>query len=433
MPEAGKTYISTLSAHKTRIPRSKLPRTFKHFFEIAKRMGVRYVWIDALCIIQDSPSDWERETSEMGQIYANALLTIAAESAKDCRGGIWLESGFRIVNENQKQDITQEQNLRNYLASCDQRLAKSALQKRGWTMQERDLSPRVLHFTYAHMFWECKETKMDVPVLLGGCEEFIGSEAGRRSNSEDWAATRLRAFDISRPTQYAMPDLFYLWRTIVEEYSTRALTRATDRLPALSGLASQLEIVLNSEYMAGIWRNDIKGLLWVFKESGPYAQQARRLSEEEPSWSWSSYTVPITYSHVHEPFNNLQVQPPPSYMDAQVLGFDIIPAGLDPKGRCASGYIYLRGQVRWIISDQEFWSTRHTFFREDCSKYPEPAYSEMNPMLLIRILGGRGRGSFALALRPRKERFDEFKRIGVMCGIVDGWFDAGFDMTVAIA
>lgn len=66
MPEPAKTNWKTLEEHKSRIRTSKLPRTFRHFFEIAKVLNVRYVWIDSLCIIQDSEEDFLRETAAMG-------------------------------------------------------------------------------------------------------------------------------------------------------------------------------------------------------------------------------------------------------------------------------------------------------------------------------------------------------------------------------
>jgi len=199
MPDAAKTTRATLAENKVRLKRGKLPRTFRHFFEIARCLNVRYIWIDSLCIIQDSTEDWLREVAAMGRIYAGAVCTIAAESAKDCSGGIWLEPRLRTVNDSHSptyEDMTQEDNIRNYLSVCDQRFHKSPLQNRGWSLQEREVSHRILHFTFAHIFWECREAKIHSPILLGESDTFVGSQAGIRESAAEWKNTRLRALDI---------------------------------------------------------------------------------------------------------------------------------------------------------------------------------------------------------------------------------------------
>lgn len=455
MPEEGKTCRSTLVENKFRLRRSKLPRTFKHFFSMAKIIGVQYVWIDSLCIVQDDDLDWQRESASMGQIYSNAVCTVAAESAKDCKGGIWLESGFRIVHGDSRQDITQQQNLENYMSRCDQRFHKSALQKRGRALVERELSPRVLHFTFSHVFWECRELKKDAPVLLGSCDTVIGSIAGREASSYEWKNTRPRAFDMpaeARTPQYLLPlreqnpralaafnnrqspneetisYLCFLWRTIIEDYSTRDFTMLRDRLPALSGLAAEFQQFLSCDYMAGSWKDDLHGLLWAMDYNIPFVFDAL---DEGPSWSWASVPGPITYSWLHQALEYAGEDL--SFPAARVSRSQLVTIGSNPKGRCSSGLIEVMGRGRLITSKEELMETRHTFFREDRIRSSHPEYTESNPILLLRILGSRGRGAFALVLKPSKEGWEgEFRRTGVMGGIDEAWFDAGFDITVKI-
>lgn len=455
LPEEGKTYLSTLAENKFRLRRSKLPKTFKHFFAMAKIIGVQYVWIDSLCIIQDDDLDWQRESASMGQIYGNAVCTIAAESAKDARGGLWLESGFRIINGNTRQDITQQQNLENYISKCDQRFQKSALQKQGGALIERELSPRILHFTFAHIFWECRELKKDVGVLLGGCDSVVGSPAGREASSYEWKSTRLRAFDMpmeARTPQFLLPlreqnpralsafktrqspneetiaYFCFVWRTIVEEFSTREFLVLRDRLPTISGLATEFQRSLMCDYMAGIWKDDLHGLLWATEYNMSFEFQQL---EEGPSWSWASVPGSITYNWLHEALDYAGEDL--SFPAARIAHSQVISIGSNPKGRCVSGLIQVMGKGRLITSRQDFLETRHVFFREDRIR-PSPAeFSESNPILLLRILGSRGRGSFALVLKPSKEGWEgEFRRTGVMGGIADAWFDCGYDITVKI-
>lgn len=68
-----------------------LPTTFKHAVEVVRFLGLRYLWIDSLCILQDSAQDWETELSNMGSIYRHAYINIAASSARDSSGGLFLD------------------------------------------------------------------------------------------------------------------------------------------------------------------------------------------------------------------------------------------------------------------------------------------------------------------------------------------------------
>jgi hypothetical protein len=81
------TTKDTLDPFTTEIPAVKIPATLKDAIQIAKSLGYQYLWIDALCIIQDDELDWQRESGRMAQVYGNADLVIAASSAKDSPEG----------------------------------------------------------------------------------------------------------------------------------------------------------------------------------------------------------------------------------------------------------------------------------------------------------------------------------------------------------
>lgn len=450
MPEAGKTYKRTLDEHKIKLKRAKLPRTFKHFFEIAKWLDVRYVWIDSLCIIQDSSSDWQTECAAMGSIFSGAVCTIAAESAKDCQGGIWLENRIRMINGVTSpiyQDMSQEDNLRHYLSVCDQRFHKSPLQNRGWAVQEREVSHRVLHFTFAHIFWECREAKMHCPVLLGESDLFVGSSAGIRESSAEWKSTKLRAFDI-RPehkaenspqsprngqpsyfnahhvsAQSKALELLNSWRNIIEVVSARAFTQWTDRLPSLWGLGYELQKRLPSEYQAGVWCADPKGLLWTVQDSVHPLSRVRDLA---PSWSWAAFRNPITYSDI------------PTLPEDATTTSQIISMGtdfwnndfVDPNSW--SG-LTLNCRVRWVSTFDELRETRYSFFREDSAANPTFDYTSPKRVLLMRVLVFGGKDAWALTLKPRPDSLETvFERLGVVGGIDARWFEEGFEKNVTI-
>jgi len=410
-------------------------------------LGVRYVWIDSLCILQDSDVDWQKESALMGKVYSNALCTIAAESARDCRGGIWLETRYKVVDNKgvaqkdmpPRQIITQEDDLKNYLASVDQRFHKSPLQKRAWSVQERDLSPRVLHFTFARIFWECREIRGDCPLMLGGLDLPEGSTAGVLASRQDWQSLRPRVLDAQikhhdsltsagprKSSEEYIQYLHYAWRTTVEDFSARALAKPMDRLPALSGLATALEPILRTDYLAGIWRNDVASLLWTIQDN-----VATRCAPSgyEPTWSWASYhNAPISYHLIHSALSALN-----PFTSAQILASEIVPMGANPKGTCFTGSLSLWGRVREVRKGR-FDGIPHSFYCDSSGSFT-PNIIGSRPVILIRILscGTLGNGTFALLLQQTGTgEGDEYRRLGVMGGIRDEWFERGVDMKVKI-
>src|SRR5579862_1975868 len=91
MPPTATTTLSTIPDRLQAIPIAGLSRTFVDFIGIARKMRVQYVWIDSLCIIQDSKEDWENEAAQMASVYSNAYCTVAASSSADGNGGCHLD------------------------------------------------------------------------------------------------------------------------------------------------------------------------------------------------------------------------------------------------------------------------------------------------------------------------------------------------------
>ena len=128
-----------------------LPRTFKDAILVARRLSVRYLWIDRLCILQDSKMDWERESLAMRHVYANSLCNIAASASTNPEGGLFrsrdpehIRPGFVraafATSEYKFYHIVDK----NY---SDRQVFAGPLQRRGWVFQERILAPRTVHFT----------------------------------------------------------------------------------------------------------------------------------------------------------------------------------------------------------------------------------------------------------------------------------------------
>ena len=160
------TTLANLDEHKRDIPWHSIPKTFQDAILFALKLGIGYLWIDSLCIIQDDIVDWDAESSKMADIYKNSYLTVAATASSSASKGCYpeeveLEEVTEIcipqdltgscqiaIREQHRHWNTVSQNVFNRLYP---------LLSRAWAFQERILFPSVLHFCSSELFWECRE------------------------------------------------------------------------------------------------------------------------------------------------------------------------------------------------------------------------------------------------------------------------------------
>jgi hypothetical protein len=294
---AVKTLLSNLNDYKERIPMRVLSANLRDAVLTTRRLGFRYLWIDSLCIIQDSTADWEIEASKMAQIYNHSTLTISASRAPSS------DTGF-LQGTNAEDDTTctsgfvpicHPRGLGRYYLS--QRAPESSsyltdvergpLNRRGWTLQERILSRRSIFFGAAQMHWECQTTRYSQNTQLEPQEfdKMNGGVSSLRSILNLGGATGTGAT--------SEQDTLKLWYEVLAQFVKRNLTFPDDKLPALSGIVSVFDEALsrsasgsgtgdedrNSSYVAGLWKQDIpRGLMWIIPP-----QPKMRV----PSWSWS--------------------------------------------------------------------------------------------------------------------------------------------------
>ena len=143
-----KTLIENLDTHLTSIPAATLSKTFQDAFIITRKLGFHYIWIDSLCIIQDSPEDWTREAMQMVSIYINATLTISASISDSADSGLFYPQiteytpklTFRTIQSTAFDNffITSRS-----VSSFEDDVGKGTLSNRGWCLQERLLSRRI--------------------------------------------------------------------------------------------------------------------------------------------------------------------------------------------------------------------------------------------------------------------------------------------------
>jgi len=311
---------------------SQLQRVYREAIEITLRLGVSYLWIDSLCICQDDKQDWNEEASKMFDIYRNAAFNIGATGASDGDGQCFVNHNvdllhpclFNMVLENKasKKPRLRDRLFRRKNKTEDKeppasqettwhvvdetfwtgRLYQQPLNQRAWVLQERLISPRMIHFGADQVYWECHEHHACEAYPKGpqAMHELRARKAVHPDVIQEVLATQLEESRKRRrgisltPTSDSPPREWALfgWSDIVAEYNKLDLTLPKDKLIALSGLAKQMQPSIQDQYVAGLWRSAmLMGLLWRInhrERSREGKGVAKRLKGAAPTWSWAS-------------------------------------------------------------------------------------------------------------------------------------------------
>lgn len=331
------TTKASFATYKININHDELPESFRDAIAITRLLRIRYIWIDSICICQDDSEDWERESAKMTNIYMNSYLTIAASAAKDSSIGCFIPrrpTKYVGIPYTTKQGISGELqafplpmrkealpdlyiNMADNIGEVDHPLAT-----RAWAVQERVLPRRTLHFGKHQMYFECNEglrgeNGLHVPWRYQSIHSNELGRSGRVLNQERNATLAL-------------------WHSMLWDYGPRKLTKPSDKLPAISGLARLLAERLNDEYVAGLWRKSlIEGLLWQGLE-------VHRVPKyRAPSWSWASVDgIPAVGMRTKwEPL-------------ADILDCEVEPKGKNIFGEVKSGWIKMLAPLVPLILDE---------------------------------------------------------------------------------
>ncbi|KAF9773647.1 hypothetical protein IL306_008518 [Fusarium sp. DS 682] len=294
---------SSLERLENGLPLKEFPATIRDAIVVTRALDIQYLWVDSLCILQDSPEDWSREAPKMDDIYSHAEVVIAATASNNVNSGLFkirsqLSSCLLPWNTLQEYDGTGKQQYIGVQPSFDYfrdhlYIPNYHWATRGWTMQESLLASRVLSYTRGQIGWECLSLST---TESGGDDRWIQV----REPADDTASKvfkRITANLITGDASELESDLHLnriaggfhsLWYSLVQYYSWRKFTVPSDRLPALAGLATRFQRVFGDEYYAGLWKGDLlRGLLW---SHGRWGSDKGGLRGENigPSWSWAS-------------------------------------------------------------------------------------------------------------------------------------------------
>jgi hypothetical protein len=284
---------------------------------------MRYIWIDSLCIVQDDIDDWRAEGSKMASIYSASYLTIAATKSPDSAGGCFAKLAPEDVAQTYEGSNANGQNytvhVRNQPPHPNMYNSHEyPLFDRAWVLQERLLSPRIIHFGHQELLWECNESRT--------CECTAWSHESN-FNSKAY----ILGSNASVPALDSLLVSATRWRKLVTEYSTLKLSNERDIFPAIQGIAKHFHKENQCAYYAGLWESSlIEDLLWStnkFRHS-----QTRLKSWRAPTWSWASTT------HIGWTFQ------PGMQALATVVAISTIPVGSDTFGEICGGELQLKGR-----------------------------------------------------------------------------------------
>ncbi|KAH7088189.1 heterokaryon incompatibility protein-domain-containing protein [Paraphoma chrysanthemicola] len=318
-----KTTSETLERYRSGKLWVDLPRTFQEAVSFAYRLGYEYIWIDSLCIIQDCEDDWRHEGSKMAEIYANASLTLSATHSADSRGGCFVTLPYKplLMRWSLVDQATNEE--RGFYSRAHPIDHKPFIRRsfplltRGWALQERLLSPRIVHFTKSELVWECIEEFICECSLIGGTNE--------------WRGVIKNEIQPRLWSQRSLNELSRCWHLIVFSYTVLCLTFPMDIFPALQGLAKAMPPQLGT-YLAGLWSKTlVRDLSWTTNAASDRPEVWRA-----PTWSWASTTCEVRWENSRLKY----------YKDfVTILDAKITPKGNDPTGEIISGVLILRGRV----------------------------------------------------------------------------------------
>ena len=337
------TTSETLEERKQGISITVLPQTYQDAIKIARTLGLRYLWIDSLCIIQNDTQDWQREAAKMAAVYRDANIVIGASNASADSEGFLCKrdaDGISIGNQLQASLLPPET---ERLSSTSEPVKAEPLNARAWTLQERYLPRRMISYGRNKVFWECSE------MAASEDGDFVPRDGDRLGLVTKTAGIEKSIRGISGQSPGDTKDTNYFdWYETVKEYTSRHITKKVDRLPALAGLAKAVYEKAGDAYLAGIWqRGLIEGLLWCRAQDHVLTKPDYRA----PSWSWASldgivnFTIYNFYDRCTWKYMMANFEFTATYVDSFLE-----PTGEDLFGGIKNGWIRLKAPLFPITS-----------------------------------------------------------------------------------
>ncbi|OHX00718.1 heterokaryon incompatibility protein [Colletotrichum incanum] len=276
-------YRNNFSQLQECIDLNRLPKTFRDAIVLTRGLGIDYIWIDTLCIIQDDKDDWENESTKMEEVFSAAYCTISAASAKSSLDGFLSHRSPRPCVQLHMEG-SRDLYVCSHIDNFHQDVELAEINQRGWVLQERALSRRSIYYSSTQVYWECGEGIRceTLSRLYNSKAAFLGD-----ANFPKFALNYYRD-----GRQLLIQDLY-------ERYSALAFTMASDRAIAILGLQKRLERAFKTQAAHGSFEVYFaRSILWKRDQPTAMTAIAQPTGRHVPSWSWFSKGGKIEYMHL---------------------------------------------------------------------------------------------------------------------------------------
>jgi hypothetical protein len=321
-----------LAEFEEAVPEDKLSTVFLDAIDVTRRAGIQYLWIDSLCILQDSKDDWAHESALMGEVYKHGHFNIAATADAEGGDGLFADRLHCMSRPGHiKTNWTHISNVRYIWTTSEQAwsppsVSEDVIHSRGWILQESYLSPRTIHFSQWQLQWECRHGFAAEAWPFRYPDTVVGPYLPKAVNS----------VKLQLQSNLEVSDLLFKWSSLVKRYMTCQLTRETDRLIAFSAVAREFAMAMNDSYVAGLWKSVLVSHLdWFVDERDRLPE--RPVDYAAPSWSWASIGTKTQFPARYTTSTPKEMVPLVQIVEASV------DPELDDFGALRSGQLVVRG------------------------------------------------------------------------------------------
>ncbi|KAF9458498.1 heterokaryon incompatibility protein-domain-containing protein [Collybia nuda] len=323
-----------------------IPDTIRDAITVAHKLSLRYLWVDSLCIIQDSEEDKAHEISKIHSIFRNAFLTIVAARAENASAG-FLHNKISLNTPSSLPFIAPDGSTGVMLLSEQERSPPESTDQRAWCLEERVLSPRALVYSKNALQYECQAGRVNV----NNSHNFLPTPQ-EQPRLPDFVFTL--GLDGNTPNEPSERDKAKSWSHLLQQYTQRALTKPRDRLVALGALSKQFHSLWpSSKYIAGLWTHQLPhALLWRTRTKGKILPRPQKY--RAPSWSWASVDTGIRWSdsNLHDMKSHIC-----DIIDTHV----VLKNSADPYGEVISGSLTINSiltpPVIWNLADDSLYES----------------------------------------------------------------------------
>lgn len=276
-----KANLAQMSA-KDGLNQVRIPRTISEAIEVTISLGLRYLWVDSLCIVQDDRSEKLLQIQKMHKVYASATLTIVAAGANGADDGLW-----EMKNDIRQPQIEEEVSGLHFVGTeptLEDVLVESIWKKRAWTYQEYVLSKRMLVFSKTQAYYSCEQS---------ACAEDYVHTVSATGKQELHAPVSEEQFAVSVDRLLNFPEY---WPTLIREYSKRDLSFESDGLNAAAGVIAAYSVGSKSSFICGLPLTGLFEYSMLWYPSGPMRRRGPCATGESfPTWSWVGWVGPVSY------------------------------------------------------------------------------------------------------------------------------------------